>query len=310
MNHTAVEGILARDARWTLRQAIAAARLDEEFLRRDYLALGLDAPDLDAVTVDEEDLQSLRMLRVLLDAGIPEETVLDLARVVGRSAAQVAEAILDLLGREIADVSNASNAESQVVQTAERLLPTLAPLTATPVRLHLRAALRRERTLADAHEHEVAVAFADLVGFTALSDQADPRRLADVLDCLERLATEVAKPPVRLVKLVGDAAMLVSEDCEALLIAACDLVNAADDVLDMPRLRAGVNYGPALHRSGDWYGRTVNAAHRLAGAAAEGAVVATPPVAQRTCGRWLDLGPKRLKGLRQPVQMLLWQPST
>ena len=295
---------MGRDARWSLRDAAELAGLSEGFLRRDYAALGLLLPDLDAVTVTPEDLESLRMLRVMLDEGVPETAVLELARIAGRGAAQTAEATVDLLSRALPRAGGDPGAA--LVAAADRLLPALTPLAATPVRLHLREALGRELAFAGTHEHEVAVAFADLVGFTALAERAPPDELADVIDRLGMLAAEAAEPPVRLVKLLGDAAMFVGLECEPVLEATCRLVQAAADADDMPALSAGVTYGRALHRAGDWYGRTVNTAHRLTGVAQSGDVVATRVVAERTPGTWEELGPHELKGLSDPVDVLRW----
>lgn len=298
--------LLSQDARWSLREAIEHAGLDEEFVRRDYAALGLVMPPLDARTVTEEDRESLQMLRVILDAGVPETTILALARVIGRCAAETAEATIDLFART--PPRGADGGRIEFARAAQQLLPTLGPLTATPTRLHLREALDRELTFEATHEHEVAVAFADLVGFTALADDAAPDELADVIDGLGLLAAEAAEPPVRLVKLLGDAAMLVGPDCEGVLGATCRLVQAAAETDGMPPLSAGVTYGTALHRAGDWYGRDVNIAQRLSGVAGGGEVVATAAVAERATGSWVELGPRKLKGVREPIQVVRWAP--
>ena len=69
---------------------------------------------------------------------------------------------------------------------------------------------------------------------------------------------------MRLVKLIGDAAMLVGPEPGAVLDAALDLVGAAaEEGEDFPLLRAGVASGQAIPRGGDWYGRPVNLASRI-----------------------------------------------
>ena len=90
----------------------------------------------------------------------------------------------------------------------------------------------------------------------------------------DELASDAAEPPVRLVKLIGDAAMLVCTEAGAMLEAALAMVEAAElEGEDFPRLRAGIAYGSALIRSGDYYGRPVNLASRLTAVAKPGSVL-------------------------------------
>jgi adenylate cyclase len=79
---------------------------------------------------------------------------------------------------------------------------------------------------------------------------------------------------VRLVKLIGDAAMLVSPDADLMVSAALRLVEAADEEgEEFPRLRAGIAHGSTLVQSGDYYGRPVNLASRLTAVARPGSVL-------------------------------------
>jgi adenylate cyclase len=84
---------------------------------------------------------------------------------------------------------------------------------------------RRIEALADTRD--MAIAFADLVGFTALSEDAPLTRSTEVAARFEEHASSVAAHPVRLVKLIGDAAMLVSDESEALVRALLSLRQAA-----------------------------------------------------------------------------------
>jgi adenylate cyclase len=120
------------------------------------------------------------------------------------------------------------------------------------------------------------------------------------------MARDIAVPPVRLVKTIGDAAMFVSPEPEPLLDAAIELVGAADAADDLPQLRAGVAMGPALNRAGDWYGRPVNLASRVTGIARASSVLATEPVRDAVGDdryRWSFAGERQLKGLDRPVKV-------
>src|SRR5207244_12501880 len=91
-----------------------------------------------------------------------------------------------------------------------------------------------------------------------------PEDLGAVATRFQALAVEVARQPVSLIKMIGDAAMLVSPEPAPLLDAALALVDAVDAQRDeLPQLRAGVAMGEALNRWGDWYGSPVNVASRL-----------------------------------------------
>src|SRR6185312_2452682 len=87
---------------------------------------------------------------------------------------------------------------------------------------------------------EVAVAFADLVGFTRLGEEIPAEDLAHLALRLEQLAAESARRPVQLVKTIGDAAMLASPDPRALLSSALELIDRVEDAgEDLPQVRAG-----------------------------------------------------------------------
>jgi adenylate cyclase len=131
-----------------------------------------------------------------------------------------------------------------------------------------------------------------------------PEQLGRVTARLEALAGDVAEPPIRLIKLIGDAAMLVSPDVPALVGAAQTLVDAADEEEALPRLRAGLAAGSALNRGGDWYGRPVNLASRITDVAAAGTIVASEAVVDATPGQqWKLLERRPLKGIDEAVAL-------
>jgi adenylate cyclase len=148
------------------------------------------------------------------------------------------------------------------------------------------------------------LSFADLVGFTRLGEELSPAEISRLAVRLEAMATDIVEPPVRLVKTIGDAAMLTSLEPEPLLDAALALLDAADaEGEQFPQLRAGVALGPALSHAGDWFGRPVNLASRITTIARPGSVLAERQVneATRERYRWSYVGERRLHGIRGPV---------
>ncbi|MGA8364438.1 MAG: adenylate/guanylate cyclase domain-containing protein, partial [Solirubrobacteraceae bacterium] len=194
-----------------------------------------------------------------------------------------------------------------------QLSPMLGPLITNLLTLHLRQMAQSEAINAAERSggqlpgsREIAVGFADLVGFTRLGEEVAPDELGRLSVRLETIASEVLEPPVRLVKTIGDAVMLASPDPAALLCSSLSLIDAADTEGDeFPQLRAGVALGPALSRAGDWFGRPVNLASRITGVARPGSVLVDREVreAAREDYRWSYAGERRLRGIREPVSL-------
>jgi adenylate cyclase len=153
----------------------------------------------------------------------------------------------------------------------------------------------------------VTIAFADLVGFTLLGEVVPPEELEQLAHRLADLAREVAVPPVRFIKTIGDEVMLVSSDPVALLDAVMDLVDATDGDDDIPRLRAGVATGMAVSRAGDWFGSSVNLASRVTGAARPGSVLvsesARDAIGDDDRFTWSFAGARHLKNIKSDVKL-------
>jgi adenylate cyclase len=195
----------------------------------------------------------------------------------------------------------------------ESFMPLVGPMMEQMTRLHLRHAVRTEvisaaerRAGALPGARDVTVAFADLVGFTRLGEELPPEELGRVADRLEQLTGDVLAPPVRLVKTIGDAVMLVSPEPEPVVAVALDLLEASDaEGEGFPQLRVGLAAGAALSRAGDWYGRPVNVASRVTQIARPGSVLATREVrdAAPDTYRWSSAGARSIKGLPDPVRL-------
>lgn len=306
-----VERVLAGgDPPHTLAEIAERADVPLEYLARQRQALGLPIEDPSEATGTDDDLAGAERVRVLLDAGLPESGIIEVSRVIGIAMSQVAAAnrslVVDALVR---DDDTEYELAKRLAGAAAALLPLVGETLAHALRVHVREQVRHDiLTAGDAEAGtEVSACFADLVGFTRLGERLPVEELGAVTGRLDELAAGVAVGPVRLVKLIGDGAMLVSPDNDALLGAALELVESAEQVPDeaFPQIRAGVARGRAVARGGDWYGAPVNQASRITGIAYPGSVLATAQAKEAAAGgfRFSFAGERRLRGVRQPVSL-------
>ncbi len=308
------ERVLSADGgRYTLAEVAEAAGLDLDFLRRQRQALGLPVSTGDEPDATSEDLEAARRARAFLDAGLSEEGMLEVTRVIGMSVAQVAAAIRQLIADSYVE---AGVTERELGLRLARAARELAPLAGSVLRyalgLHLREQVRHD-VIAGTEvaagrlpgASEVAVCFADLVGFTRLGERLEAEEIGGLAGRLSEIATEAARPPVRLVKMLGDAAMLVSPDTDALLEAALALIETPEADERVPPLKAGIARGEALARGGDWYGRPVNLASRISAVARPSSVLVSAEVAERAGEdfRFSPAGRRRFKGIRGEVSL-------
>jgi len=304
-----VERALAGDgARYTPREVAEEVGLELEKLQRISAALGVPYPDPDERSVHEADLEAAKRVKAFYDAGLPEDGMLQVARTIGMGTARIAEANRELVIRALMQPGDTErDLALRFAAAAEQMLPVFEPTLIYALRAHMLEQIRRdvigtaELALGESGPlAEIAVCFADLVGFTRLGEHVATEELGLVAGRLDELATAVAEPPVRLVKLIGDGAMLVSDDAEAMVEAALRMVEAADEeeAEDFPQLRAGIAYGSVNVQAGDYYGRPVNLASRLGGVAYPGSVL-LDTAAREAAGEsfaYSFAGEKRLKG--------------
>jgi adenylate cyclase len=311
--------VIASEERYTAQQVAEMTGVEPEFLIAARRAMGLPIPDPDDPAYTETELQSAERIKVGRAAGIPDEETLELLRVLGRSMSQVAEHLRALPLKLVLEPGlSESELAHRYAEAVEQLYPLVDPLIASMLKLHLRHATQTEVISALERSggelpgsREVAVSFADLVGFTRLGEEVPPDELGRLAVRLEALATDAAEPPVRLVKTIGDAAMLASPEPEPLLAAVLNLIEAAEaEGPDFPQLRAGAALGAALPRAGDWFGRPVNLASRITSVARPGSLLADLAIQETSADayRWSFAGERRLKGIKGPVRLFRARP--
>ncbi len=253
-----------------------------EKLRAFWRALGFPDPEPGEPTFGATDLSVLRTVVESIGSGVLDERIaLQMARVIGSSLARIATAQVEAateireahLGKDVADLEPAS--EAREIERTVGMLPMLSELMEAVWRRHIAVAARRRLMHEDdGHEREVTVGFADLEGFTSLSQQLPEDELAAVVNSFEHIAYDVvATHGGRVVKMIGDEVMFVADDTRTgaeLALALADAY-AAEQVLG--DVRVGLATGPALKLEGDLYGPAVNLASRIVSIAYPGTVV-------------------------------------
>jgi adenylate cyclase len=310
-----VERALAGEGeRYSAAEIAELSGVDEKVLRRFLTALGLPNPAPGEKILGEADLESAQRVRMFLDAGLPEEGMLQAARTIGMATARIASANRELIREALIRPGDSERDLAQrYAGAARQMMPLIVPTIGYAMQNHLLEQVRRD--VIDAADiatgelggaEDMAVAFADMVDFTKLGERVDAEQLGHVAGRLEEMAFSLAEPPVRLVKVIGDAVMLASAETPPLMDAMLRLVSAADEEGEQfPQLRAGVSFGPTLSQGGDVYGREVNLASRITGIARPGSVLASEG-AQESAGDGFSYsfaGQRRLKGIKGEVKL-------
>ncbi|HEV7888000.1 MAG TPA: adenylate/guanylate cyclase domain-containing protein [Acidimicrobiales bacterium] len=263
---------------------LAGMSLDE--VRRYWRSLGFpDVPD-DVVAFSDYDLEALATVSGLLSFRMVDEAVAaQMARVIGSSMARIAEAEITASPVLTGEADDLARAEL-LMATADATIPSLARLLEYAWRRHMQAAARRALLLRGTEDpsgaaatFELAIGFADLVGYTALSQQLNERELAEMVGRFEELAYDVVvRGNGRVVKMIGDEAMFVCADAADAVRIALDLSDAYASDETLSDVRVGVACGPVLAREGDYYGPVVNLASRIVNIANPGSVLVSEAV--------------------------------
>ena len=280
-----VERALAGDGpRYTPEEVAEKAGVDLEILQRYIAALGLPVPEPGEQVLTDQDLDSAKRVKAFEEIGLPEEGTLQVARTIGMATARIAQANRELIRDALVhEDDNEHDLALRFAAAARVMMPLVAPTLAYSMQMHLIEQIRRDvigaAEIASGEvgsATDVAICFVDMVDFTKLGERVDVEELGHVAGRLEAMATSVAKSPVRVVKLIGDAAMLVSAEVAPLFEAALQIIEAADAEGErFPQLRGGIAFGTALGQGGDYYGRPVNLASRITGVARPSSLLAT-----------------------------------
>jgi adenylate cyclase len=309
------------EARYTLKEASREIGLEPALIERLVGALGLNALSTDEIS--EEDLQVLRYGAEVLAAGLPLPALLQLARVYGQAMAQIADAEVRLFHLYLHEplmrdgVPGTEIAQAMEGMTRE-MLPFAAPIinylhgrmlgyfVEQDVIGHIEADLDDAET-AEEGRMRVAIAFADLAGYTKLTEEAGEVQAVSAVERFVEAVEHTLPIDARVIKTLGDEVMVVGADAGTLTGWAVGLNGELPEGSPPPRI--GIHSGAALYRDGDYYGREVNRAARVVARAAGGEVLVTRPVvdaANRQDGLEFELiGEVVLKGFNHPTELFL-----
>jgi adenylate cyclase len=303
--------VLPEPARYTQPELAERAGISVEQAAALWRSLGFPDPRPGDRVFTETDLEMLHLVNGLVEAGVADPGLaIQMSRVIGSSIARIANAQVDA----IEPAPGGTEFEPLVSETGA-LLPVFPRVLEYVWRRHLQAAARRRlarETGAPVGEQGVTVGFADLVGFTSLSQQVTERELAEVVDRFETMAYEqVHAHGGRVVKIIGDEVMFVVDDPKAAAVIGLSLSDAYRESSDLSDVRVGLACGPVLEREGDAYGTTVNLASRITSIAYAGSVVASSDLhdvlAEDEDLTWRSMRPRYLKDIgRVTLWVLRW----
>jgi adenylate cyclase len=299
------------------REISETTGIDLELLQRVQRAIGLvRVDDPDAAVHLRADGAAAAHAKEFMELGIRPDEVVQVVRVLAEGLSHAAEvmrstALSTILQPGASELHTAQASHALVA----RITPLLGPMIEDMLFMQLRHMMETEAVNASERAagaplpgaRRITAAFADLVGFTQLGEEVPPEELGQLANRLADLARDVAVPPVRFIKTIGDAVMFVCTEPAPLLDAVLKLVEITDGDNDFPRLRAGIASGSAVSRAGDWFGSPVNTASRVTAAARPGTVLAAESVRDELGDdagfSWSFAGPRRLKGIKGEVKL-------
>jgi adenylate cyclase len=294
-----------------------------ETLQRLYVAFGLPRPNAEE-NVREEDMPILKAVPVLFGAGVAEGEVLRAVRVWGESARRVAQFQTHYFHNTVEEqfrrrgLRDNEAYETAVREVGVRMGHSGEQMLGWLFRRHTEAFYAEhefghvETALEDAGVRMKtprgveAAAFADLSGYTKLTEEAGDARAAEVSLTLAQFVNVVAaRHRGEVVKMLGDGVHFHFRDPGDAVRASIEIVRSVGSI-GLPPAHVGVNAGPMIYDEGDYFGRTVNIAARIAPHAGAGQVFVGEDLARigpQDGFRLRSVGTFDLKGIAQPVEI-------
>jgi adenylate cyclase len=276
--------------------------------------------------VTEQDVEALKRVREILDAGVPLGAVLQVVRVAAKAFADIADAEARLVRMFVHEPLLQSGAKPEAISEAMGamiggVLPHISPLFEY---MHSRflqeytEQVQIENVQGSTRTGEVgegrlnvAICFVDIAGFTRYTEQAGVEKAFAQADQLRQHIETTLPDSARLIKLTGDGAMVVGSEPSDLVAWAVDLAGREEQPF---KLRIGLDFGEALYRDGDYFGGAINMAARVLNRTDIDEVLATDQVRtsvknRKALGlRFVSIGKVRLKGFDDVVELFRVEP--
>jgi adenylate cyclase len=267
----------------TAAEVAERAGLSVRQARRIWRTLGFPERG-DERAYDDDDIAAMAVLAdVVTDELFDFDLVLNVVRGAGLSMARLADwevgALIQRIEEVFADRTGGPGSPSEATAwVLEKYGDRFDQVLLYAWRRHLAAAVARIDTLraidADPHTTELTVGFADIVGFTALSNELSRDKIGDLVEVFEaRCGDVIAANGGRLIKSLGDAVLFVNDDALGAFATAEGIIKVVGRDKRMPDVRVGLASGSVVMRLGDVFGPPVNLAARLTAVARRNRVI-------------------------------------
>ena len=301
--------------RFTLKEAAKESGLKAEVIEELIAAIGLPSGAVDDLGV--EDVEMFRHFATAVDSGFPRDALLQTVRVYGQSVSKIADAEVRLVHLHVHEPLLRDGVSSeQIAEEMDGITDQLLPLF-SPVIDHLHRRFLNHFVEQDIVGHmesepgggsigqvRVTIAFADLAGYTQLTEEVGDEEAAGIVERFVANVNQTLPDQARILKTIGDEVMIVSSDLASLTDWAVGF-QILNNERPLPRI--GIHSGNVVFRDGDYFGREVNLAARVAARAAAGEVLVTWPVVEMA-GKHLEferIGEVQLKGFSHATELFL-----
>ncbi|MHB8509332.1 MAG: adenylate/guanylate cyclase domain-containing protein [Candidatus Dormibacteria bacterium] len=309
-------------AELTYGQALEEAAIPVAEMENLLRAAGLVVPAMDAL-VRPGDLEAFRQYALIRALPIPAEARMHALRISAEGLRRAAEVQTEVFQRHVVDPILAAyegdmqEANSLVAELSAAANPTVTGITAWLYQRFLEFEIMKSVTqrmedaasdgrMTSTRQRDPVVAFIDLSGFTFLSADSGDTEAAALASHFNDALLEITRAhDGRVVKMLGDGAMLFFDDPRLAVRAALRLVEQLPE-LGLPAARVGMNRGPIVAQSGDFYGNTINVAARINDYARPHEVLVSDSVLPDGAAGVIleEIGDISLKGVPRPVRLL------
>ena len=281
--------ILGEPRFFTAAELAEETGVDLEQARRLWRALGFPEHG-NATAFTRGDAQALSTLVGIVDSGLIDfDLAIHLTRAVGQTMARLSDWEVSALLTRVLDLARQESGEDDQLAIGLRMIQEFSEpfeeLLVYVWKRHLGAAVARTEALGareeDVHTSRLTVGFADIVQFTALSNELSEERIGDLVDLFEaRCADVVTAQGGRVIKSIGDSVLFVHADPIAAYEIAEGIITVIGRDSRMPDVRVGLASGLVVLRLGDVFGPPVNMAARLTGVARRNRVIVDAATAE------------------------------